>query len=78
MYKHIVVPVSFDDDRDAKGAMEIATAVQAEGGAITLLHVIEQIPAYATTYLPDDYLGERHKAIKTELETMAKELSNAS
>ncbi|MEL7258798.1 MAG: universal stress protein [Pseudomonadota bacterium] len=78
MYNHVVVPVSFDEDRDAAGAMEIAEAVMAEGGRISLLHVIEQIPAYATSYLPSHYLEDRHEAIKAELDKLAKDLPNAT
>lgn len=77
MYNHVVVPVSFDEDRDAAGAMEIAGAVLAEGGRITLLHVIEQIPAYATSYLPAHYLDDRHAAIQEELDKLAKDVPNA-
>ncbi len=78
MYNHVVVPVSFDEDRDAAGAMEIAGAVMAKGGRISLLHVIEQIPAYATSYLPAHYMDDRHEAIQAELDKLAKDLPNAT
>ncbi len=78
MYNHVVVPVSFDEDRDAAGAMEIAAAVRAEGGRVSLLHVIEQIPAYATSYLPSHYLVDRHDAIQAELDKLAKDLPDAT
>jgi len=71
MYKHVLVPVSFDQDRDAAGALEVATILADEGGRITLLHVMEQIPAYAISYLPQDYLAESRAAIEAELARMA-------
>ena len=61
MYTNILVPVSFEADRNAQGAMEIAKALRAEGGKITCLHVMESLPKYATEYLPSDHL-ERAKA----------------
>ena len=56
MYKNILVPVSFEADRNAQGAMEIAQALRATGGTITCLHVLEQLPKYATEYLPAGHL----------------------
>ena len=56
MYKNILVTVSFEADRNAQGAMEIAQALRATGGTITCLHVVEQLPKYATEYLPAGHL----------------------
>ena len=75
MYKNILVPVSFDDDRDAQGAISVAKALADEGAKITLFHVMEQIPGYAISYMPTDYITESRKAIQTELEAMAEALS---
>ena len=44
MYNNILVPVSFEADRNAQGAIEIAKALRAEGGTITCLHVMEKLP----------------------------------
>lgn len=74
MYQHVLVPVSFDNDRDSAGAMEIARAILAEGGRITVFHVIEQIPSYVISYVPENYLAESRKAIQAELAEMAKGL----
>lgn len=52
MYTNILVPVSFEEDRDAAGALAIAKTLCAEGGKITLFHVIEQLPPYAAEFLP--------------------------
>ena len=77
MYKHILVPVSFDEDRDAAGAVNVARLLAEDDGHITLLHVMEQIPAYAISYVPEGYLTESHKAIETELADMASKLPRA-
>lgn len=78
MYKHLLVPISFDEDRDAAGAVEAARLLSAEGGRITLLHVMEQIPSYAISYMPQEYLQESRSAIEAELARMAAGLPDAS
>ncbi|TCS65883.1 universal stress protein [Primorskyibacter sedentarius] len=76
MYCNILVPVSFDEDRDIKGALDIARALSIENAKVTLLHIMEQVPAYAINYIPDDYLNESRNAIATELSKMASTLPN--
>lgn len=78
MHKNIVVPVSFDEDRDSQGAIEIAQILRAEGGMLTLLHVIETPPNYALAYLPPEYLKEQRGAIESELGFMASKLPGAT
>jgi len=58
MYKHLIVAVALDHERDKEHveAMEIARRLCAEGGKITALHVMEALPSYATQYLPADHL----------------------
>ena len=77
MYDHILVPISFEEDRDAAGAIEVARCLADEKGRITLLHVMEEIPSYAISYVPMDYLQESRKAIATKLAQMAEKLPNA-
>jgi len=77
MYKHILVPVSFEEDRDAAGAIDVARLLAEDDGRITLLHVMEQIPAYAINYIPEGYLSESRKAIEAELAGMAGNLPRA-
>ena len=71
MYDNILVPISFDEDRDAEGSLAVARALSNAGGKITLLHVMEQIPGYAISYMPTDYITESRAAIQTELTAMA-------
>ena len=72
MYNNILVPVSFDQDRDAQGAIDIAKALAADGAAITLIHVIEQIPGYAAAHLPPNFMADKHQSLQTDLAAMAK------
>lgn len=77
MYNNILVPVSFDSERDSKGAMEIAQALSAEGAAVTLIHVMESIPGYAISYMPTEYVSESRKAVEKELAEQGSHLPNA-
>ena len=78
MYTHILVPVSFDQERDAKGAMRVAEVLAEHSAKITLFHVIEQIPSYAAAYLPDGYLKERKTALQGKLESAVEGMENAA
>lgn len=78
MYKNILVPVSFEADRNAVGAMEIAQALRAEGGAITCLHVMEHLPKYATEYLPESHLINAKADIAASLKSLAEGVDDAA
>jgi len=62
MYNNILVPVAPDHERDTSAAFEVARSLRSEGGTITLLSVIEQIPGYVAQYLPE---GQIEKNLKT-------------
>ncbi|MGX0977288.1 universal stress protein F [Roseovarius sp. MBR-51] len=78
MYSHILVPVSFDQERDSGAALRVARLLADETGHISLLHVIEQVPGYAISYLPQGYVNEARKAIEAELADIAATLPNGS
>ena len=77
MYKNILVPVSFEADRNAEGAMAIAQALRAEGGRITCLHVVEQLPNYATEYLTKEHLEAAKADILESLNALIADVENA-
>ncbi len=77
MYTDILVPVSFDSERDSKGALEIAQAISAEGATVTLIHVMDSIPGYAISYIPTEYVSDSRIAIEKELAEMGAALPNA-
>ena len=77
MYMNILVPVSFDPERDPAPAIEAARQLSDEGARITLLHVIEEIPAYAATMASFEYLEEAHKAVQQKLNAIAADIPNA-
>jgi nucleotide-binding universal stress UspA family protein len=71
MYTNILVPIAFDADRSIPKAVEVAQALSAEGAKITLLHVMEDVPSFAISYVPTDYLEQAEDAIKSELAALA-------
>ena len=78
MYKNILVPVSFEADRNAQGAMEIAQALCSDDGVITCLHVLEKLPKYATEYLPAGYLESAKAEIVEGLKSLVDGIPNAT
>lgn len=76
MYKHIVMGVALDHEHDMKDALEIAQKLLVKGGKVTALHVLEDLPSYATQYVPPDYLNEFHKEIAVELHHMIRDAPN--
>ncbi len=77
MYHNILVPISFDVDRDISGPLKLANLLATPGAQVTLLHVVEHIPDYAISYMPKEYLTEARQAIQTELDTLAAKVPNA-
>ena len=71
MYSNILVPISFDSDTKTERAIAIARHLAKPEARITLLHVMEQVPGYAITYLPADYVTQSRAAVEAELHQMA-------
>lgn len=77
MYHKILVPISFDSERDVSGPLKLAQMLGTPDAEVTLLHVVEHIPGYAISYMPADYLAEAREAIQKELDDLAAKLPNA-
>ncbi|WP_170563005.1 universal stress protein [Ruegeria atlantica] len=77
MYHNILVPISFDAERDISGPLKLAEILATPDAQVTLLHVVEHIPNYAISYMPPEYLTEARKALQMELDTLAEKLPNA-
>nr|WP_170540541.1 universal stress protein [Ruegeria arenilitoris] len=77
MYHNILVPISFDAERDTSGPLKLAKLLATPDAKVTLLHVVEHIPDYAISYMPVEYLTEARRAIQDELNILAAKLPNA-
>lgn len=78
MYHNILVPIAFDAERDTSAPLKLAKLLATPQAKITLLHVVEHIPGYALSYMPEDYMAEARIGIQTELERLAADLPNAT
>lgn len=74
MYTNILVPISFDEGRNSKQAIEIAKLLETKGGKVTLLHVMEEVPGYASTYMPEGYIEDSRKGLQEELDAIAADI----
>ncbi|MCP4319149.1 MAG: universal stress protein [Hyphomicrobiales bacterium] len=72
MYKNILVPVLIDEVHDTQASYLVARALADEGAKFAVLHVMETIPSFVATQLPDDVLAKsRHEAEKALKESAA-------
>lgn len=67
MFKNILVPVVPANEEAVTEALDLAQKLLAKGGKITLMNVIEMMPAYVVNYMPDGYEGIRSADIKKAL-----------
>jgi nucleotide-binding universal stress UspA family protein len=67
MYSNVLVPLAPDHGDVTAPAMEIARAILAPGGKITVLTVLEAIPAYVAQYLPADQEGRNRQEMEASL-----------
>jgi universal stress protein F len=71
MYKKILVPISFDDDEKVGRAIAAAQAMADDDATVTLMHVVEHVPAYAIYHIPDDLMEATREGLAKELERLA-------
>ena len=70
MYSRLLVPVSFEEDRDPVRSLDVARLLADDGAQVTLLHVIEEIPAYAMAEALV-YTQERRGDVKARMTALA-------
>ena len=78
MYTNILVPVLLDDNHDTAGAYGIAKELAAEDAQFHVVHVMEPIPQFAVTHIPDAVLSETREAVHTALLSSAEALPGAT
>ena len=62
MYKNILVPIAADHDPHTGEALDVARALRAEGAKITALTVVEAMPGYIVSQLPEGQMDKtRHE-----------------
>lgn len=73
MYKKILVPVVIDHEENVAAAIAVARVLADSGGEITLLHVMEEVPGFIATQIPEGTFERNRKEIAAELDAMAKQ-----
>jgi nucleotide-binding universal stress UspA family protein len=71
MYTNILVPVVLDHGERGVQSMKVAQQLLEDGGKITLLTVMEEIPSFATTYLPEGLAESQQDEALTGLKKLA-------
>ncbi|MCP4318922.1 MAG: universal stress protein [Hyphomicrobiales bacterium] len=78
MYKNLLVPVLIDDLRDTQASYLVARALADEGAKFTVLHVMETIPSFVASQLPEDVLTKSRIESEKALKQSAAALPGAS
>ncbi len=71
MYKNILVPVDPSHGEVARHILTVAKHLAGAEGWITVLHVIDPIPAYVASQIPKDVIAENRDAAKARVEDIA-------
>lgn len=72
MYKNILVPVDMGNEDTNLRMINKAKSLLDGGGKVTLLHVMDEVPTYARTYLSPETIEKNLMEVKGELVSMAK------
>lgn len=70
MYQNIMVAVALDHPEHVARALEVARALLAQGGRITALHVIEDLPDFVANEVPAQLLRDRKPNAEADLKAM--------
>jgi len=72
MYDSIIVAVAlFSKGATSRRLIEKAAKLVSDGGRITLVHVMEEIPAYIAASVPREHLTGRRKEVQQQLDSVA-------
>ncbi|MGV6848812.1 MAG: universal stress protein [Marinibacterium sp.] len=77
MYKHILVPLAFDEEHDHQGALLTARALADDDAEFTLIHVMDPIPTYIATQIPAETMAKSRDDAQHQLSVAAKALPGA-
>lgn len=67
MYMNILVPVAADHDKHTGKALNVARALAGAGAKITVLTVVEQMPGYIASQLPEGHAEKMKEELASGL-----------
>jgi nucleotide-binding universal stress UspA family protein len=74
MYNKILVPIVFDHEHDHSRALRFAAIVAGPSAKTTLLHVIEKLPTYVISYIPEKASQNLHNELQQEMNSLLKDI----
>jgi nucleotide-binding universal stress UspA family protein len=77
MYNNILLPISFEGRRDSLGAIAVAEGLASPGAKITMLHIMDPIPGYATIHMPSEFRDNLRKELLADLANLARGVRGA-
>ncbi|CUK18932.1 Universal stress protein F [Ruegeria denitrificans] len=67
MFKHILVPVAPGHEKEYSESIDAARKLLAEGGRISILSIMEELPSYMVSYFPKDQFEKASKELSGTL-----------
>jgi nucleotide-binding universal stress UspA family protein len=67
MYKNILVPIAADGDPRMARALDVARTLAADGAKITVLSVVEEVPGYIRSQLPEGQSEQIRRSVEKGL-----------
>ena len=77
MYTNILLPVVFDSEHKTEKSFTIARQLAGEGAKFTVVHVMETIPNFAASQIPEDVLASSRDQVADLLRKSAEALPGA-
>ncbi len=77
MYKNILVPIVFDDEKDHSKGLKFATLLGGPDAKITLLHVVERLPTYVSSYIPEGTTERLHGELQEQMHRLVQDIPGA-
>ena len=71
MFKNIIVPIDIDQSEQAEGVLDKAKQLVDQGGGVTLVYVVEDVPGLITAELPDGLVQSAAHNGRSKLVEMA-------
>ena len=72
MYKTILVPIDLSHPEPGKAMIDVAKTIAGEDSTITLIHVVEGIPAHVAVDLPEGIIEKSLERARVSLEEIAR------
>ncbi len=78
MPNHILIPVALDHENMAQQKLQVARQLLSEGGRITLLTVLEDVPGFVAEFVTVKEANHLTQSIKTKLTEIAADAPDIS